>query len=141
MRITNAHVAFVSIKDQYGDKTYLDFASPFVVIEKGKKDRRYDCLKNLRFTLKEYHGTILFDDYIVITTDTEYIFVWDDVIEHASLSIEEVGEIIGIVKEGPIMHKKDRLWYYDKNAVCIKNKTAQEIDPGMIQDMMQNKRR
>lgn len=74
-----------------------------------------------RFTREEYEGIAIIHDFIVIVTEKEYIFVWEDAKEHASLIKEDAGSFWDMDDTHAIFYKDEVLSYYDRNGECVRH--------------------
>lgn len=82
-----------------------------------------------RFSKKDYQGTCILRDYIVVITKNEYIIVDEKAEERASLDPKEVGRIIGVQEEGFLSVKDNHLMLRDITGAVIgeRDLTEEEI--------------
>ena len=82
-----------------------------------------------RFSKKDYQGTCILRDYIVVVTKNEYIIVDEKAEERASLDPKEVGRIVGVQEEGFLSVKDNHLMLRDitGSVIAERDLTEEEI--------------
>lgn len=134
MNITSAKISFSRIGVHTANGSSAIYMPRVTLNLEGRKTSKSGYFDIGRFSKKDYLGLALCPACVVILTASEYIFVWDDAKEHACAAREDLGRIVGMDEEGPIMLKGEELRWYDKNAECIFHRPMDEKEAEMLKE-------
>ena len=85
-----------------------------------------------RFGKKSYKGIAVCREMAVIITDTEYITIGEDAMEHGAISILYAGAIIGVDADAFICFKDGKIVKYDINCSVTSSRNATEEEIAQI---------